>query len=109
MSDTRLLSQDEMLPIRDLWHENSDGGIVLETQQNVEDVVDDCKARMNLHNSKANQKFKGDGFHRVGQIPLVIVVQLMREGIWHDDEALLKWLDDRDNEVFKTMPARLAK
>jgi hypothetical protein len=39
---------------------------------------------------------------QVAEIPMIVVHRLMRDGIWGDDKALRKWLNDRDNRAFRT-------
>lgn len=44
----------------------------------------------------------------VGRIPLEIMNDLMTKGIWHDDDALLKWLELPENKTWKMHPRRFA-
>lgn len=77
----------------------------IEQVSDVQSVLDDNDVIRQVQ----SPGWKGDGMHHVAQIPAVIVAKLMREGIWYDDEALLAWLDDRDNSLFKTKPGKLSK
>lgn len=38
----------------------------------------------------------------VARLPSVVVSQLEQLGIWRDRQALLRWLSDPDNRVFRT-------
>ena len=48
-----------------------------------------------------------DGEH-VGRIPLGIMNDLIREGIWQDDKALLAWLERPENDIWKLHPGKFA-
>lgn len=44
---------------------------------------------------------------RVAEIPLVVVHDLMRRGIWRDEKKMRQWLNDRDNRAFRTSGGRV--
>lgn len=65
-------------------------------------------------NSQANDWRFGDlightqnHVQQVAELPAIVVHRLMREGIWRDDKAMRKWLNDRDNRAFRTSGGRL--
>lgn len=39
---------------------------------------------------------------KVASIPNVVVADLMQQGIWNNPERFKKWLNDSDNEMFRT-------
>ena len=47
--------------------------------------------------------------HHVAQIPEVVWADLVKRGIAQDDKALLRWLDDPDNRLFRTKHGRLSR
>ena len=55
---------------------------------------------------KEDPNFKGDQV-RVASIPMAVWSELMRKGIAQDETEMKKWLNDRDNEVFRTARGRV--
>lgn len=51
-------------------------------------------------------RWAGD-WHHVANIPLNIMWQLKQQGIWDDEQAMKKWLNDPDNAVFRVKPGRV--
>lgn len=47
------------------------------------------------------------GHVHVAEIPIAVVNQLMRDGIWQDKDRLTKWLNDPDNRAWRTDRRRL--
>ncbi len=97
----RILANDPVTRKTELWHAQSDGSAVIETRQDVEDVVEANKADFN-----AQSGFSGD-FHHVARIPLVIYEELMRKGIAQDPQRLKAWLNDSDQRAFRTHPGKV--
>lgn len=73
------------------------GLIYFSNTQNVDWILDD-NAELRNHGT-LNKK---DEYWPVAKLPVVVVEHLQREGIWDDDEALAKWLDDPANANFRT-------
>lgn len=44
---------------------------------------------------------------QVAELPTIVVNRLIREGIWGDDKAMRRWLNDPDNRDFRTGGGRL--
>lgn len=101
---TRPLSLDPATLTRTLWHEDHDGIITVETEQDVEAVVEDAKIRYNLFDERS--PWKGD-MHKVASIPMPMLMDLQRQGIIDDPKRFAAWLNDRDNEAFRTRPGRV--
>lgn len=106
MAEKHLISHDPDFGVTQYYSFDSlTGETTLETQWTSE--VDEAnKVLYNEHSDYKPNLWKGD-MHWVGQIPPVIVVELQKKGIWFDDKALLKWLNDPDQEVFRTKPGSL--
>jgi hypothetical protein len=80
-------------PITELSH--------LESVQDVSEIAD-------LNKFFANEGYKpGMELRRVASIPLVIYYELKRKGIVGDKAAFKRWLNDRDNRVFRTTYERV--
>jgi len=100
----RLFDVDSPANIAHVWHEDHDGIVTMESKQDVDDIVADAKARFRCFDERT--PWKGE-FHHVARIPMTLVTQMMREGIWGDKDAMRKWLNDPDNSVFRTRPGRV--
>lgn len=105
MSGSRLFSSDPLTRVRTLWHEDVDGNVTIETQHDVEDIIDLSKASYNSTDERA--RFGKGVMHRVAQIPMPILMELERRGITKDPKAFKKWLNDPDNRVFRTRPGKV--
>jgi len=77
----------------------------IEDKQDISDVVELNREEYNSYR-KATDAFGADGEH-IARIPLVIWGQLLRSGIAHDEKRFRKWLNDRDNLVFRRRPGRV--
>lgn len=105
---SKLFDEDPITGKREFWHYNPDNDTAtIETQVDVEDLVDTNKYEHNLHDG-ANSPWKGD-IHRVASIPMPIWEDLRRKGMLpHQDEAAFRrWLNDPDNRAFRTRPGRV--
>lgn len=88
---------------RDAYIDGAD--IVIDTQQEITDLKELNKASFNAHDGRSH--FRKD-MVRVASIPMNLYMELDRLGIARDDKALLKWLDQPENGVFRTAPGRLS-
>jgi hypothetical protein len=107
VKDTTVLETDFLTGIRTIFHPDIHHGTgnIIETVQDAEPIVEANKAAAS--NFDERSRFKGDGFHRVASIPLVIYHQLVKDGVTQDQAAFRKWLNDRDNMAFRTRPGRI--
>ena len=102
----RVLDYDPATGITQWFHfDEITGDIGLETQQDVEAVIEGTKGAFNQIDERA--PWKGD-VHKVASIPMVIYHQLaMISNNFKDQRVIRKWLNDKDNRVFRTRPGRL--
>lgn len=102
---TRLFDEDPIGGRRRLFHfDHETGQATIETQQEVEEIVEASKALHRYHDERT--PFKHD-MVQVASIPMSLWGELERQGIAQDQERLRKWLNDRDNQVFRTRPGRV--
>ena len=102
MPKSRPLGFDTKTGVQRIFHPSEDGdSFVEEGRQEISTLLDINTA---LRNAPAA---RGD-IRPTASIPFVVVEQLMRSGVWYDEEALLKWLADPDNRAFRTRPGRLS-
>lgn len=105
MAGIRFFDADPLLGIT-RWFKPSDDGESFEihTVQNVTDIVEDAHEQYKGKDERS--RWSGD-LHHVAHIPAVIVQDLRRRGIWDDEKALRRWLNDPDNRCFRTRPGRV--
>ena len=99
--ETRPFFFDPATKSRTLWHQDYDGNVVIENESDVEDVVEEAKTLYNMHDERA--RWAGD-VHHVASIPMIILMELNRTGVLHDQKKYKEWLNERDNRVFRTRP-----
>jgi hypothetical protein len=91
--ETGITTYHHFDPITELSH--------LESVQDVTDVIE--------HNKALSDIKPGREWRHAASIPLVIYYELKRKGILGDPDALAKWLDDRDNQVFRSWKGKIGK
>ena len=101
---TRPFSFDPAAAIVTQWHEDHDGNVVVETEQDVSAIIEDAKIRYNMHDERS--PWKGD-FHRVASIPMPMMMDLYKQGVMDEPKRFAAWLNDSDNGVFRTRPGRI--
>ena len=79
--------------------------LFVQGSQDTTDIEELNKAEFNMHDERA--RCAPDGEH-VGRIPLTVMTQLQKAGIWNDDKALLRWLERPENKVWKIHPGKFA-
>lgn len=97
-----LLTSDPITRKKTVWHDQSDGGAVIQAQQDIEPVL-----KMNKEERKeAGKDFSGE-MVKVASIPVAVYEDLMRRGIADNPERFKRWLNDPDNEPFRTRRGRV--
>lgn len=100
---SRIFDTDSDLGLtRHFHYDNDTGDAVIETQQDVTDIVEANKLDMN----SAESGWRGD-MHKVASIPLNIYFDLKAKGIIDDKAAFKAWLNDNANRFFRTKPGRV--
>lgn len=101
----RLFDQDPITKTAKFFrYDHTDDSCSIETIQDVTPVVELTKAEFATMDERAPWK---KDMVRVASIPLTEVGKLMAAGIWQDDKKLRRWLNDRDNNAFRTRPGAL--
>lgn len=102
--DTRIVSENRAIGQHQKMHFHEDGGITIETVQDITDVAEANKAMYNQFDERTN--WKGD-MHKVASIPMAIYYDLKAKGILDDPVAMKAWLNNPDNRVFRTRPGQV--
>ena len=85
-------------------HEDGDGGIIIETKQDVTDILNEIKAIR--EEDKARTGHLKD-FHHIGKIPFTVIDEMNKKGIMRgfhivDDVEFAKWMNGAEGQVWKT-------
>lgn len=87
-------------------HADGDGGIVIETRQDISDILEQNKKEYNSFDERA--KWSDELFgNKVASIPMTVIDDLNAKGIMRgfavlDEKRFKAWLNERDNRVFRT-------
>lgn len=89
-------------------HFDGDGGLILETKQDVTGIVENNKR---LFNEVTSQDKWGD-LTKVASLPLTVIDDLNKKGIMRgfaviDETAFKAFLNHPDNRFFRTRPGRV--
>ena len=85
-------------------YEDGDGGIVIETKQDVTEIIEANKAQLDFDKARIGHL---NELHHVARIPFTVIDVLNQMGVMKgfrviDDVGFAKWLNDPDNAVWKT-------
>jgi hypothetical protein len=84
---------------RKVIRHEEDGRTYVETRQDVEHVIAAARVLADAP--------PGKDFRHVGFVPLTVMDQAFNEGWFHDPRAWKRWLNDPDNDCFRTWKGRL--
>lgn len=89
-------------------HADGDGGLIIQTVQDVSGIIEANKKEFNSYDERA--KWSGDLYgNKVASIPLTVIDDLNKLGIMRgfhvlDEKRFRAWLNERDNQAFRTRP-----
>jgi len=96
-------------PIKTEIISNLDGSITIASEQDDRIVkkLSDLNSKEKFHNRST--QYKGDSVmsHKVASIPMIVVEQMMREGIWGNQERMKVWMNDPANAMWRTTKGKL--
>lgn len=105
---TRLLDHDPLTGTTEYYHfDPVTHGFTLETRQDISGIIEMNKAVAN-----DNAGWKGD-LHHVAHIPLVVMMDLAKQGIMTaagkilDEPRFRAWLNNSDNAAFRVKRGRV--
>lgn len=87
-------------------HADGEGGIVIETRQDVSGIIEQNKKEYNSFDERARWSDHLFG-NKVASIPLTVIDDLNKQGIMRgfailDEKRFKAWLNNSDNRVFRT-------
>jgi hypothetical protein len=88
------------------WYFDPDTGeATIATQQNVQPLIDVNAAKRHSGSDWGPTKWKGE-WHHAASIPTTLYFEL-QEKFGDDAKAWTRWLNDRDNQVFRSKAGQL--
>lgn len=113
----RLLDDNRELGIKRFFHYDPiENTFTIETVQDVQDVVDMNKHHYNSTDERARYNARGKESPtgaRVASIPLALLPELEKKGLVSangqilDPKGFRRWLNDSENQAFRTRPGRV--
>jgi hypothetical protein len=87
-------------------HADGEGGIVIQTRQDVSDIVEQNKKEYNSYDERARWSDNLFG-NKVASIPLTVIDDLNKQGIMRgfavlDEKRFAIWLNDPMNRAWRT-------
>ena len=87
-------------------HADGEGGIVIQTRQDVSDIVEQNKKEYNSYDERARWSDQLFG-NKVASIPMTVIDDLNKEGIMRgyavvDEKRFAVWLNDPMNRAWRT-------
>jgi hypothetical protein len=84
--------------------EDGDGGIVIETKQDVTEIIEANKQQLFFDQQRTGGL---NELHHVARIPFTVIDELNKKGVMKgfvvvDDVGFAGWLNDPDNAAWKT-------
>jgi len=85
-------------------HEDGDGGIIIETKQDVTDILEAVNEIRDADKARTGHL---KDFHHVGMIPFTVIDEMNKKGIMRgfaivDDVEFAKWMNGAEGQVWKT-------
>jgi hypothetical protein len=87
-------------------HADGDGGIVIQTVQDITDIIEQNKKEYNSYDERSRWSDELFG-NKIASIPMTVIDDLNKKGIMRgfavlDEKRFKAWLNERDNRVFRT-------
>jgi hypothetical protein len=87
-------------------HADGEGGIVIQTRQDVSDIIEQNKKEYNSYDERARWSDQLFG-NKVASIPMTVIDDLNKAGIMRgyavlDDKRFASWLNDPMNRAWRT-------
>jgi len=101
-----LLDYDPLTGMKQTFHMDVDGKLTIRTAQDPRVIAD---IRQMAHEERMSHAQNGriGEFRRVASIPVEVQFDLMKRGIWHDKDAMKKWLNSAEAAPYRVHTLRL--
>jgi len=89
--------------------QEQDGSIINVSSQDDTELKHIVDGNEKLKFATRHNTYKGDSqfSHRVARIPLIVVEQMMRDGVWNNQEKMREWLNNPENAPFRTTKGKV--
>jgi hypothetical protein len=89
-------------------HSDDNGGLIIQTVQDVSGIVEANRKEFNSYDERARWSDHAFG-NKIASIPLTVIDDLNKQGIMRgfavvDQKRFRHWLNERDNQAFRTRP-----
>ena len=89
-------------------HWDGEGGLVIETTQDVSSIIEQNKREY----AATDERAKWGEWSKIGSIPLAVIQSLNQQGILRgfavvDQKRFKDWLNNPDNRFFRTRPGKV--
>ena len=103
----KLLNKDEFK--KQTAHTTEDGGIVIATEQDVTEIIEQNKKEYNATNGRWKEDVLSN---KIASIPMTVIDTLNKQGIMKgfdvvDQKKFRAWLNDPDNRFFRTRQGKV--
>ena len=104
----KIFSQDLDTQTVQIAHEDGEGGLIVETKQDIQPFLEHNKASY----ARIDERARWGEFTQIASIPFAVIQDLNKQGIlkgFHivEPKKLKAWLNDPDNRFFRTRPGRI--
>ena len=104
----KIFKQDLDTQTVQIAHDDGEGGLILETRQNVTPFLEQNKASY----AQIDERARWGEFTKIASIPFAGIQELNKQGIlkgFHivEPKKLKAWLNDPDQRFFRTRPGRI--
>ena len=104
MTDKKLFDVNPDLGITRTWHyDDEKDEATIQTQQDVTAIIEENKDEFN----QVDERARWGEWSRVASIPLSLYYQMKVEGKIDDQEYMKRWLNDSNNQFFRTRPGKV--
>lgn len=102
-----IVSQDYFSKSQAHLEMDGDDHFVVKSTQDVTEVMALNAEMLNSNDERARCAPNGE---LAARVPVILIPELMRLGIWQDDAKLNQWLDDsQKGKIWKVHPTKLSK
>lgn len=102
--DKRLLDYDPYLGITEyFYYDDSSDTFTIQYQQDPTQIIEQNKGQYNATDERA----RWGEWSKVATIPISIWADLNQKGITRDKAAFKRWLNNPDNQFFRTRPGKV--
>ncbi len=87
---------------QEIWYDEHTDTLTFRDVQDVTEILDENRRELNNEHGQPYGDMK-----RIARIPNIVINQLMKQGIWGNQERMKKWLNDQHNLKMRTKEGRL--